>query len=236
MIYIFRQYDSDVKIIIYAESYLEAKEVLFEFNGYADMTYNILEYKAYEIDMNKFNECLNIDEDMIGYPRILSNKEFELLKDNKVLLDEQFKDMHHSFVLTKKYASTKDLLSTNEYLNELQNNVVKSEKNREDIYKMLNIVGDIWIEEFGMLTDSFNTLKFYVYGRSRYQCDKIIDDLVNSSKNIIRLTGRRPELLIENFLNNLSPADIDNYNKMVKFMKDNNIKKFPFTTYKERES
>ena len=45
MIFIFRHYDSQKRIIIYAESYLEAKEALFEFNPWADKTYNILEYK-----------------------------------------------------------------------------------------------------------------------------------------------------------------------------------------------
>ena len=45
----------------------------------------------------------------------------------------------------------------------------------------------------------------------------------------------KQELLIENnYSNDLTPNDIERYDNMVNFMKENNIKKFPFTTYKER--
>ena len=62
---------SQKRIIIYAESYLEAKEALFEFNPWADKTYNILEYKKYEVDKLKYGEILNLDIEMLSYPRIL---------------------------------------------------------------------------------------------------------------------------------------------------------------------
>ena len=43
------------------------------------------------------------------------------------------------------------------------------------------------------------------------------------------------ELLI-NYYGTLEKNDIKRYDDMVEFMKKNNIKKFPFTTYKEEES
>ena len=83
MIFIFRHYDSQKRIIIYAESYLEAKEALFEFNPYADKTYNILEYKKYEVDkhglyfLSKSDIEFEIEEQLKGYNS-------ELLKTPKV--------------------------------------------------------------------------------------------------------------------------------------------------------
>ena len=39
-----------------------------------------------------------------------------------------------------------------------------------------------------------------------------------------------------NYDNELTKRSIERYDKMVEFMKTNNIKKFPFTTYKREES
>jgi hypothetical protein len=237
MIYIFRQYDSDKQIIIYAESYIEAKETLFEFNPWADKTYNIFEYKMYNIDTDKFWKVLNIDENGYGYPRILSKKEYEILRDNKVILDEQFKNLHNTRVLMKKDASEDfPLLSTEEFVNKLKNHANIIDKHKQNVYQMLNIVGDIWFEEIFDKYAKFNG-KYIIYGKSRYQCKKLIEKLNEQYKSNRFTSYNRPETLIENnYVDDLTPRDIERYDKMVGFMKANNIKKFPFTTYIEEES
>ena len=238
MIYIFRQYDSDKQIIIYAESYIEAKETLFDLNPWADKTYNILEYKMYDIDTDKFWEVLNIDENGRGYPRILSKKEYELLRDNKVILDEQFKNLHNTKVLTKGFAGENaNLLSTNEFINNLKNKANSISNKRRNIRNMLNTVGDIWYEEFferGLSIDN----KYIAYGKSRYQCHKEIENIKNKYSDNRFISNNKQNLLIgdrDNYLNDIGNLSIERYSNMVDYMKENNIKKFPFTTYKEEE-
>ena len=42
------------------------------------------------------------------------------------------------------------------------------------------------------------------------------------------------ELLIKNF-NDFTEEDVSNYTMMINYMKENNINKFPFSTYKKEE-
>ena len=66
---------------------------------------------------------------------------------------------------------------------------------------------------------------------------KLIEKLNEQYKSNRFTSYNRPETLIENnYVDDLTPRDIERYNKMVEFMKANNIKKFPFTTYIEEES
>lgn len=233
MIFIFRKNDSQTRIIIYAESYLEAKETLFEFNPWADKVYNILEFKMYDINLQKFYEVLNIENEMEEYPRILSENELELLTKNKVILDAQFNTIHNTHVLTKKFAGENtNLLSTEEFVEQLKDRTESVGKIKKSIKQMFNTVGDIWVKEFRIkwLTNNF---PYKVYGKSRYQCEKFIDNLIKNT-NVNFTTDDNIKLLIKDS-KEISDNDISNYKTMIQYMKDNNIKKFPFSTYKEEE-
>ena len=233
MIFIFRQYDSQIRIIIYAESYLEAKEALFEFNPWADKTYNILEYKMYRIDYQKFFDILGIEKDMRDYPRILSESELELLTKNKVILDAQFNTIHNTHVLTKRFGGENtNLLSTEEFVNQLKTHADSVTKTKKNIKQMLYIVGDIWVKEFKIRFLS-GCPRYRVYGKSRYQCERLLKDLIDRT-NINFETAWPTELLIRN-IDEFNDNDISKYQVMIQYMKDNNIKKFPFCTYKEEE-
>ena len=233
MIFIFRQYDSQKQIIIYAESYLEAKEALFEFNPWADKTYNILEYKMYQIDYIKFFDILGIEYDMRGYPRIISKKEFEELRDNKVILDEQFKNIHNTKVLTKQFAGENtNLLSTEEFVDQLKNHAESIGKTKKNIYQMMNITGDIWVKEFKIRYLSGGP-RYKIYGRSRYQCERYLNDLIERI-HVNFETAYPTELLIKDF-NDLNENDVSNYKMMIDYMNTHNIKKFPFCTYNKEE-
>lgn len=236
MIFIFRQYDSHVRIIIYAESYLEAKETLFDLNPWADRVYNILEYKMYSVDDVIYHDTLGIEYDMGGYPRIISEDEFKELEKNKAILDEQFKNIHNTKVLTKKFAGENtNLLSTKEFVGQLKNHAESVRKIKNSIYQMMNIVGDIWFEEFYIKGLGLGN-KYIVYGKSRYQCKKTLETLKNDFKDNRITSYDKQELLIEyDNGNELTQSSIEKYNKMIEFMKENNINKFPFSTYKEEE-
>ena len=233
MIFIFRHYDSQKRIIIYAESYLEAKEALFEFNPWADKTYNILEYKMYRIDYQKFFDILGIEKDMRDYPRILSESELELLTKNKVILDAQFNTIHNTHVLTKKFAGENTtLLSTEEFIGQLKNHAESVCKTKKSIYQMMRVVGDVWVKEFNIRFLSGRP-HYRVYGKSRYQCEKFLNNLIEKT-NINFENSCPTELLIKDF-NNFTENDVSNYMMMINYMKENNINKFPFSTYKEEE-
>lgn len=231
MIYIFMHYDSNKRIIIFARSYIEAKETLFEFNPWADKVYNILEFKMYNINLRKFYEVLNIENEMEEYPRILSESELELLTKNKVILDAQFNTIHNTHVLTKKFGGENtNLLSTEEFVGQLKDRADSVSKTKKSIKQMLYIVGDIWVKEFRIKWLNFS---YKVYGKSRYQCEKFIDNLIKNI-NVNFTTDDNIKLLIKDS-KEISDNDISNYKTMIQYMKDNNIKKFPFSTYKEEE-
>jgi hypothetical protein len=233
MIFIFRQYDSQKRIIIYAESYLEAKETLFDLNPWADRVYNILEYKMYSVDDTIYHDTLGIEYDMGGYPRIISEDEFKELEKNKAILDEQFNNIHNTKVLTKKFAGENtNLLSTEEFVGQLKNRAELAGKTKQNMYRMLSVVGDIWVKEFKTKYLN-NGPRYRVYGKSRYQCEKFLNDLIEKT-NINFENSCSAELLIKDF-NDFTENDVSNYTMMIDYMKENNINKFPFSTYKEEE-
>ena len=243
MIFIFRQYDSQTRIIIYAESYLEAKEALFEFNPWADKTYNILEYKMYEVDKEKYADIIGIDKDMISYPRIISENEFFLIRSSSdhVLLDEQFKNLHNTKVLTKGYAGDTSLMSTSEFVNALKENADIKDSVKRQIKKMLSIVGDIWKLTYTpyRYTDINGVIKdtASIYGLGRRQ----ILEMYNNQQHkqgygkltIEPIIQPQYKEVYELEHNDFSTKDIEEYNTLVTCMKKYHIKKFPFDTQEQ---
>ena len=243
MIFIFRHYDSQKRIIIYAESYLEAKEALFEFNPYADKTYNILEYKKYEVD--KLNgEILNLDIEMLSYPRILSEKEFETIcsSPEHIINDKAFNDIHNTKVLTKAFAGEDTtLMSTSEFVSALKENADHKQVIKKQIKKMLAIVGDIWKLTYTSYryTDANGVIKdtASIYGLGRRQ----ILEMYNNQQHkqgygkltIEPIIQPQYKEVYELENNDFSPKDIDEYNTLVTCMKKYHIKKFPFDTQEQ---
>ena len=244
MIFIFRHYDSQKRIIIYAESYLEAKEALFEFNPYADKTYNILEYKKYEVDKLKYGEILNLDIEMLSYPRILSEKEFEIIcsSPEHIINDKAFNDIHNTKVLTKAFAGEDTtLMSTSEFVSALKENADMKDSVKRQIKKMLSIVGDIWKLTYtsyrykdvnGVIKDAAS-----IYGLSRRQVLEMYNNQPHKQVygKLIIEPIIQPEYreVFELETNDFSAKDIDEYNTLVNYMKKYNIKKFPFDTQEQ---
>ena len=244
MIFIFRHYDSQKRIIIYAESYLEAKEALFEFNPYADKTYNILEYKKYEVDKLKYGEILNLDIEMLSYPRILSEKEFETICNSPehIINDKAFNDIHNTKVLTKAFAGEDTtLMSTSEFVSALKENADHRQVTKKQIKKMLAIVGDVWKLTYTpyRYTDVNSVIKdtASIYGLGRRQ----ILEMYNNQQHkqgygkltIEPIIQPQYKEVYELENNDFSPKDIDEYNTLVTCMKKYNIKKFPFDTQEQ---
>lgn len=215
------------RVIIYADTYIEAKELLFAYNAYADQIYNLTEYKLQHVLTDKLFEICKIDEEFIGYPFIVA--EYQYMKLEPYINDKQFSDIQHTKVLTKNLCDVlspeikTNTYSTGEFVNLLQEKTDLNIKYKKEIKSMLNTVGDIWFIKIG----ESNKLCTYIYGKSRYQCLKIVKDLD------IKDYHTQPELLIKytgNTYDNIVNTDINNYEIMVSYMKKYNIKKFPFIT------
>lgn len=245
MIYVFRKYESSARIIVYAESYLEAKDALFALHPWADKEYNIAEYKMYRIDYNKFFDILNIENDMRDYPRILSESELSLLVKNKVLVDTEFNTLHNTHVLAKKDFNEDTrypAYSTSEYVKMLSDNVLIKDTYSKSIKKMMSIVGDVWFMQYSPL--QHGPENNYIYGLSRQQCIDLYKEIYKfrfkGADECNPFTIPEPKLLINSATSisdiikgNFKNEDIDNYKKMVSIMKELNIKKFPFSAYEE---
>ena len=244
MIFIFRHYDSQKRIIIYAESYLEAKEALFEFNPYADKTYNILEYKKYEVDKLKYGEILNLDIEMLSYPRILSEKEFEIISNSQdhIIEDKMFNDIHNTKVLTKAFAGEDtNLMSTSEFVSALKTNADYKKVIKNQMQKMQHIVGDIWKLTYtskpkrDIIFTSGDT--YYIYGLGRQQVLNLYNKQQNKSEydKIIIKPIIKPNVYDKFSLEYIpySPEDVNEYNILVNYMKKYHIKKFPFDTQEQ---
>lgn len=215
------------RIIIYAESYIEAKEMLFSINVYADQTYDLIEYQLQHVLTEKLFEICKIDANYFSIPFIVSEYEYDKL--NPYIGDKQQSQMQHTKVLTKKYLDIlspeikTNMYSTGEFVNLLQENADLHVRFKKEIKNMLNTVGDIWFIRIGSVNKPCN----YIYGKSRYQCLKIAKDLD------IKEYYNNPELLISfsgRDYNNITTKDLDNYKIMISYMKTHNIKKFPFIT------
>lgn len=215
------------RIIIYAESYIEAKDMLFSINNYADLIYDIIEYQLQHVLTEKLFEICKVDTNYFGIPFVVSESEYNILIP--YIDDKQQSQLQHTKVLTKKYLdilspeAKTNMYSTGEFINLLQENTDIHIKRKKEIKNMLNTVGDIWFIRIGEVYKKCR----YVYGKSRYQCKRLVNDLEIKEYYTI------PELLITyngNNYDNISIKDLDNYDKMISYMKKNNIKKFPFIT------
>ena len=215
------------RIIICAESYIEAKMLLFDLNSYADHIYNLIEYQLQYVYTENLLEICNIDPYYSGIPIIITESQYKQME--KYIINKLQSQLQHNKVLTKQYFNslTKEIkpnvYSTNEFINLLKSNADIHIKQKKEIKSMLNTVGDIWFIKIS----SYAKKPRYVYGKSRYQCKKLVKDLNINERYTC------PELLIsfngDNY-DNIFIQDLDNYNKMVSYMKENNIKKFPFIT------
>lgn len=231
MIYIFYHFNSNNRIIIFALSYLEAKEVLYSFNPYADKIYNIKEFRLYDIDLDKFYNDLDIEIESQGYPRILSETEFSKIEND--IINKNYADTNNIHVVCKNTNNENDiyknLFSLDEFVNTLKENAKNINLVKRTIYKMLSNIGDIWVKQFIVYNKDSNKNEYYKsYGKSRYQCDQIIKDI--KENNIKIYNDETPKLLIENE-KEINNKDISNYSDMVSYIIEHKIKKFPFTTY-----
>ena len=235
MIYIFYKYNCNDRIIIFALSYIEAKEALFSINSYADHIYSLTEYKMYDIIIEKYCNILGIDDHFCYFPKILTENDFSKLLEGNAIIDKQYKDIHNTKILTKQILenlnSSYPAMTISEYKKDLEEYGVYMKNHKNNIYHMLDVVGDIWVEYFYIKDATLLNNKYAVYGKSRYQCHKVIEELQKEYENKI-ISYNKQELLI-NYFGTLERNDIKRYDDMVEFMKKNNIKKFPFITYEK---
>ena len=233
-LYIFyKKNKTNERAIIYANSYLEAKETLFALNNYADIVYDLNEYRYQHVDTEKLYAELHLDDNYEGYPYILTEENYKNLEN--YIKDKQFSCMHNTHILTKKLANELSgeessnkyvkypLYSLTEFKNLLWTASDNNKNKKKAISDMIDHIGDIWYTtlEKKLRVGPEN----YVYGKSRKE---VLDTLIKMDE---RYKDERPEikLLIVSYPN-YTEDDINRYDKFVSYIKDHKIKKLPIIT------
>lgn len=229
-LYIFYKKDKfNERVIIYANSYLEAKEALFALNSYADLVYDINEYKYQHVDTVALYNELKLNDTYEGYPYILTEENYKNIE--KSIEDKTFSNMHNTHVLTKGMADRigiddkkcNSLYTLDEFKRSMQQMTENKEKQRNMIDDMINHIGDVWY------TKLESPLRLgpenYVYGRSR----KEVLDTLNEYDEKYKDLQKGVYLLITSYPN-YTNDDLKRYDKFVTYIKEHNIKKLPFIT------
>ena len=217
------------RIIIFAQSYIEAKETLFALNNYADIEYNLNEYRLQMVDTDKLYEELHL-KDYEGYPYILTEENYERL--SKYIENKTFSQLHNTQILTKKRAEflsggeENKFQSTQEFIETLKNNAEHKESLRNEILSMFKNIGEVW---YAPITRQYSKMicDDIIYGRSRYEVIETYNKLLNDK--LIYDRGMKPSLLIEKYPN-YSEEDINRYIKFRNYIKEHNIKQLPIIT------
>ena len=229
-LYIFYKKDKfNERVIIYANSYLEAKEALFALNNYADLVYDINEYRYQHVDTVALYNELKLNDTYEGYPYILTEENYKNIE--KSIEDKTFSNMHNTHVLTKGMADhmgiddkkCNSLYTLDEFKRSMQQMTENKEKQRNMIDDMINHIGDVW---YTKLESPFRLgPENYVYGRSR----KEVLDTLNEYDEKYKDLQKGVYLLITSYPN-YTNDDLKRYDKFVTYIKEHNIKKLPFIT------
>jgi len=217
------------RVIIYANSYLEAKETLFALNNYADLVYDINEYRFQHVDTVALYNELKLNDTYEGYPYILTEENYKNLE--KSIEDKTFSNIHNTKVLTKEIAdsltnknSNYSMYTLEEFKRSMQQMSESKEKQRNEINSMIDHIGDVWYAKIYP-----NNLRLgpenYVYGRSR----KEVLDALNEYDEKYKKLQNDVYLLITSYPN-YTMDDLKRYEKFVTYIKEHNIKKLPFIT------
>lgn len=225
----YKKNKTDKRVIIFAQSYIEAKETLFALNNYADIEYDLNEYRLQIVDTDKLYEELHL-KDYEGYPYILTEENYNHLVN--YIENKTFSNIHNTQILTKKRAEwwsgsdKNNFPSTQEFIEVLKNNAEHKEALRNEICSMFKNIGEVW---YARITRKYSKLicEDIIYGRSRYEVIETYNKLLND-KLICDKWGT-PSLLIENYPN-YTQEDIDRYIKFKNYIKEHNIKQLPIIT------
>lgn len=229
-LYIFYKKDKfNERVIIYANSYLEAKEALFALNNYADLVYNINEYRYQHVDTVALYNELKLNDTYEGYPYILTEENYKNLE--KSIEDKTFSNIHNTHVLTKGMADRmgvddkkcNSLYTLEEFKRSMLQMTESKEKQRNEIDSMIDHIGDVWYTV--IKTPLQLGPENYVYGRSR----KEVLDTLNEYDEKYKELQKGAYLLISSYPN-YTTEDLKRYDKFVTYIKEHNIKKLPFIT------
>ena len=231
-LYIFYKKDKfNERVIIYANSYLEAKEALFALNSYADLVYDINEYKYQHVDTVALYNELKLNDTYEGYPYILTEENYKNIE--KSIEDKTFSNMHNTHVLTKGMANhmgaddnkCNSLYTLEEFKRSMQQMTENKEKQRNEIDSMIDHIGDVWYTV--IKTPLRLGPENYIYGRSRKE---VLDTFNEYNKDINHEGLYKGVYLLISSYPNYNVDDLTRYEKFVTYIKEHNIKKLPFIT------
>lgn len=230
-LYIFyKKYNQD-RIIVYADSYLEAKNLILAFysQNSNDNEYCLTEYVLQKVMTDKLFKIMDIDrKEYEGYPFIVN--EYEYNKLLPYIINKSDSKINHNKVLTQEIAERfgggKSMPSSEEFIDALKETAIYNDRIKQEIKQMLLKYGDVWFMEIRHRRGAFKaSVTDYVYGKSRLQCKTLAKDIGTE----FELCNVEPKLLIKE-VNYISKEDIENYKNFITNIRNNNAKKLPFTT------
>ena len=207
-------------IVIYANSYLEAKNLLYSFNPYASYVYNLNEYKLQHVNGKYLFDICKIDPDWCEVPVFITKSNYKKLL--KYIVDKQFTNINHNKVITPNLWNKMGLsenkqkpyncFTTQEFVNMLKNNM----EDKVHIKKIINeqLINKYPLFKTHIITRSSN---FDLYTNSKEQTAVVMNKMREYDNNILA------DYMIYNkdFITGTDEKSINNYRELNKQLQEN---------------
>ena len=231
-LYIFYQsINKDNFIVIYANSYLEAKSLLFSFNPYADYVYNLNEYKLQYVKTFELYSICKIAPEWESIPTFVNKNEYNKLQKYITLEKKKTK------ILTKNLANSLNCDKNNNYwtTNEFVNYLKYNSENNINIKKEIT---EYLYNKAPLLKTNIviRGINLDLYTNSKIQTDIVIDKLRETDDNI----NANYNIYNQDFVTGLDQKSINNYKELKTKLSNNENNKFiediktPFFIYKNK--
>lgn len=178
-LFIFHQKEKEENnIIIYANSYLEARSLLCSINGYAEYVYDLNEYKRQEVRAKSLWDVCGISFDYSEIPTFVSKDKYKKLKKDILDIDDEQRVLTNN-LLEEISPNSKPLFTTEEFIDCLKTNMEDNIHIKEEIKNYI-INNSIILKTKIVTSWKF----FYLYTNSENQTQFIIDKLREYDPNI----------------------------------------------------
>ena len=211
-LFIFHQKEKEKNtIIIYANSYLEAKALLCSINDYAEYIYDLNEYKRQEVRAKSLWDVCGISFDYCEIPTFVSKDKYEKLKKDILDIYGEQRVLTNN-LLEEISPNSKSLFTTEEFIDCLKTNMVDNIHIKEEIEDYL--INKYPILKTHIITRGSN---FDLYTNSTEQTEVIMDKMREYDNNI----HADYKIYNENFITGTDIKSINNYKELNKQLQEN---------------
>lgn len=213
-LYIFYQFiKRENFIVIYANSYLEAKALLYSINPYADYVYNLTEYKLQHVDPYKLFNICKIAPEWEFTPTFVNKKEYKKLQ--KYIIDKDYSNdtkVLTKNLLNKLFSNKNKYWTTDEFIKYLKTN-------SEDNIHIKEQIKDYLCNKYPLLKTHIITRgsNFDLYTNSKEQTEVIMNKMREYDNNI----HADYKMYNENFITGTDIKSINNYKELNKQLQEN---------------